>query len=96
LIADGGNLLQALAATDVSKDLSAADRAIRVRLTAELNAQPWASMLAKNVVVANGSFTCSALDVATKSAEPCVPAESVPGVVPDEDRMMRRQATIGE
>jgi len=54
LIADGGNLLQALAATDVSKDLSAADRAIRVRLTAELKAQPWASMLAKNVVVANG------------------------------------------
>jgi CBS domain-containing protein len=48
------NLLQALAAADVSKPASLDDRTIRERLLKELNAQPWAHMLTKNIVVQDG------------------------------------------
>ena len=93
-IVSRGNLLQALAATDVSKPVSADDRTIRARLTAELQAQPWAHMITKNFVVENGVVHLfgfvrndeerSALRIA---------AENVPGVVRVEDRMTRRQTT---
>ena len=91
-IVSRGNLLQALAATDISKDVSADDRTIRERLIADLRAQPWASMLTKNIVVENGAVHLfgfvrsederSALRVA---------AENVPGVTKVEDHLMRRE-----
>ena len=97
MIADGGNLLQALAATDVSKEVSADDRTIRERLTAELKAQPWAPMMTKNVVVENGVVHLFGFVRSDEERSALrVAAENVPGVVRVEDRMMRRQATIGE
>jgi osmotically-inducible protein OsmY len=48
------NLLQVLATTDVSKPMNVADRIIRERLNEELEEQPWAYLLSKNVVVENG------------------------------------------
>jgi CBS domain-containing protein len=48
------NLLQVLAATDVSKPMSIADRVIRKRLNDDLDAQPWAHLVLKNIVVENG------------------------------------------
>ena len=48
------NLLQVLATTDVSKPMNVADRVIRERLNEELKGQPWAHLLAKNIVVEDG------------------------------------------
>jgi len=48
------NLLQVLATTDVSKPMNVADRTIRERLNEELEEQPWAYLLSKNIVVENG------------------------------------------
>lgn len=48
------NLLQVLATTDVSKPMNVADRIIRERLNEELEDQPWAHLLSKNIVVENG------------------------------------------
>jgi CBS-domain-containing membrane protein len=48
------NLLQVLAAADVLKPMNVADRVIRETLSDELTAQPWAHVLAKNIVVENG------------------------------------------
>ena len=48
------NLLQVLAAADVSKPMNVADCVIRETLSDELTAQPWAHVLAKNIVVENG------------------------------------------
>jgi CBS domain-containing protein len=48
------NLLQALATVDVSRPSSLDDRTIRERLLADLDVQPWAHMLLKNVIVENG------------------------------------------
>jgi CBS-domain-containing membrane protein len=48
------NLLQVLATADVSKPMNVADRVIRERLNEELEEQPWAYLLSKNVVVENG------------------------------------------
>jgi len=48
------NLLQVLAIADVSKPMNVADRIIRERLNDELEDQPWAYLLSKNIVVENG------------------------------------------
>jgi CBS-domain-containing membrane protein len=48
------NLLQVLATADVSKPMNVADRIIRERLNEELEDQPWAYLLSKNIVVENG------------------------------------------
>src|SRR5919107_6282750 len=48
------NLLQVLATTDVSKPMNVTDRIIRERLNDELEGQPWAYLLSKNIVVENG------------------------------------------
>jgi CBS-domain-containing membrane protein len=48
------NLLQVLATTDVSKPMNVTDRVIRERLNEELEEQPWAYLLSKNIVVENG------------------------------------------
>jgi osmotically-inducible protein OsmY len=69
-IVSRSNLLQALAAADVSKDVRADDRMIWERLTAELKAQPWASMLTKNIVVENGAVQLLGSCTATRNARP--------------------------
>ncbi|RDI51386.1 CBS domain-containing protein [Microvirga subterranea] len=48
------NLLQVLATTDVSKPMNVADCIIRERLNEELEGQPWAYLLSKNIVVEDG------------------------------------------
>jgi CBS domain-containing protein len=48
------NLLQALATGDIRRTMSVDDSTIRERLTAELQAQPWAHLMTKNVVVEDG------------------------------------------
>ncbi|QRM35933.1 CBS domain-containing protein [Microvirga sp. VF16] len=48
------NLLQVLATTDASKPMNVVDRIIRERLNDELEDQPWACLLSKNIVVENG------------------------------------------
>jgi len=48
------NLLRVLATTDASKPMKVADRIIRERLNEELEEQPWAYLLSKNIVVENG------------------------------------------
>lgn len=53
-IVPSSNLLQVLATTDVSKPMKVADRIIRERLNKELENQPWAYLLSKNIVVENG------------------------------------------
>ena len=96
-IVSRSNLLQALAATDVSKNVSADDRTIRERLTAELQAQPWAHMMAKNIVVENGVVHLFGF-VRTEGERRTlrVAAENVPGVVRVGDQMMHREAYIAE
>lgn len=96
-IVSRSNLLQALAATDVSKDASADDRTIRERLTTELKAQPWAHMLTKNIVVEGGVVHLFGFVRSEEERRAVrVAAENVPGVVGVEDQMMRRENTVGE
>lgn len=95
-IVSRSNLLQALAATDVSKVVSADDRTIRERLTAELKAQPWVSILTKNIVVENGAvhlFGFVRSDEERRALR--VAAENVPGVIKVEDHLMRREPSGG-
>jgi CBS domain-containing protein len=76
-----------------AKDVSADDRTIRERLTADLKAQPWAHMMTKNIVVENGVVHLFGF---VRSEEECralrIAAENVPGVVRVEDRMVRRES----
>jgi CBS domain-containing protein len=91
-IVSRGNLLQALAATDVSKDVSADDRTIRERLTADLKAQPWASLLTKNIVVENGVVHLFGFVRSDEERHALrIAAENVPGVTKVEDHLMRRE-----
>jgi CBS domain-containing protein len=96
-IVSRGNLLQALAATDVSKTISADDRTIRERLTAQLQAQPWAHMMTKNIVVENGVVHLFGF-VRSEDERGAirVAAENMPGVTRVEDQMMRRPTSYGE
>ena len=96
-IVSRGNLLQALAATDVSKPASADDRTIREQLTAKLQVQPWAHMMTKNIVVENGVVHLFGFVRSDEERSALrIAAENVPGVVRVEDRMMRRQPNVGE
>jgi CBS domain-containing protein len=91
------NLLQALAATDVSKPASVDDRKIREHLTAVLNAQPWAHMMTKNVVVENGVvhlFGITHSDEERRALR--IAAENVPGVTRVDDQLTRREFSSGE
>lgn len=79
------NLLQALATVDVSTPVKLDDRAIRERLLAELQAQPWAPRL-MNVTVENGVvhlFGFVQNDDERLAIR--VAAEGIPGVVKVED-----------
>ena len=95
-IVSRGNLLQALAAKDVSKDMSADDRTIRERLTADLKAQPWASLLTKNIVVENGAVHLFGFVRSEEERRALrIAAENVPGVTKVEDHLMRREPGAG-
>ncbi len=84
------NLLQALASTDISKPASVDDRTIRERLTAELNAQPWAHMMTKNVVVENGVVHLFGMVNSEEERRAIrIAAENVPGVTRVEDQFMQ-------
>jgi CBS domain-containing protein len=96
-IVSRSNLLQALAATDVSKNVSTDDRAIRERLTTELKAQPWAHMMTKNIVVESGVVHLFGFVHNEEERRALrVAAENVPGVVRVEDQMMRRETYVAE
>jgi CBS domain-containing protein len=91
-IVSRSNLLQALAATDVSKSANADDRTIRDRLTAELKAQPWAHMMTRNIVVENGVVHLFGIVRSEEERHALrVAAENIPGVVRVEDQMIRRE-----
>lgn len=90
------NVLQALAATDVSRTVNADDRTIGEHLTLELKAQPWASMLTRNIVVENGTVHLFAR-VRSKEERRAlrIAAENVPGGIKVEDPLMRRESSGG-
>jgi CBS domain-containing protein len=91
-----GNLLQALGTTDVSKPVSLDDRTIRERLLAELDAQPWASVGTKNIVVRDGVVHLWGLvEHEDERRALRVAAENTPGVKAVEDHLARYPAGIG-
>jgi predicted transcriptional regulator len=75
------NLLQALAAADVSRPSAHDDRAIREQLLAELQKQPWVHMALKNVVVQDGVVSLWGM-VSTDDERRAlrIAAENIPGV----------------
>jgi CBS domain-containing protein len=87
------NLLQALGTTDVSQSGSGDDRTIRERLLAELDAQPWAHMLTKNVIVRDGVVHLwGFVDNEDERQAFRVAAESMPGVKAVKDHLARSPA----
>jgi CBS domain-containing protein len=91
-----GNLMQALGTTDVSEPVSVDDRTIRERLLAELDAQPWAHMLTKNIIVRNGVVHLwGFVENEDERRAFRVAAESMPGVKAVEDHLARYPAGIG-
>jgi len=85
-----GNLLQALATADVSKPASIDDRTIRDRLLNKLNAQSWANLALKNILVQDGVVHLWGF-VATEEERRALrlAAENVPGVKTVEDHLRR-------
>jgi CBS domain-containing protein len=82
------NLLQVLATTDVSKPMDVDDRIIRNRLNDELEAQPWAHLLAKNIVVEKGVVHLFGLVQSDEERHAMrVAAENVAGVKAVEDHL---------
>ncbi|MGA8886010.1 MAG: CBS domain-containing protein [Pseudolabrys sp.] len=82
------NLLQALAAADVSRPSAHDDRAIREQLLAELQKQPWVHMALKNVVVQDGVVSLWGM-VSTDDERRAlrIVAENMPGVKGVEDHL---------
>ncbi len=86
-----GDVLQALATSDVAKPASVDDRAIRERLLAELEPQRWAHMLSKNIVVHDGVIDISGFVESEDERHALrLAAENVPGVKRVEDRARSR------
>lgn len=86
-----GNLLQALAATDIMKPVSADDRRIRERLIAEMRRQPWARGLLVNATVQDGVVTLRGFIRGEPDRRALrIAAESVPGVRRVEDDLAVR------
>jgi CBS domain-containing protein len=90
------NLLQALATADVSRPATLDDRAIREKLTAELEAQPWTGMMTKNIVVENGVVHLFGF-VRNEDERRAIriAAENIPGVVGIDDQLTRRDLSFG-
>ena len=83
------NLVQALAIIDISRPASVDDRTIRRRLLANLDAQSWARMFLKNVIVENGVVHFWGFvenDEERRALR--VAAESTPGVQAVEDHLV--------
>ena len=84
-----GNLMQALAIADTGRAANVDDRTIREQLMAELNAQPWTNMLAKNIVVQDGVVHLwGVVETEDERRALCVAAENIPGVRGVEDHLV--------
>jgi CBS domain-containing protein len=91
-----GNLLQALGTTDVSKPVGLDDRTIRERLLTELDAQSWAHMGLKNIIVRDGVVHLwGFVENADERRALRVAAENTPGVKAVEDHLARYPAGTG-
>ena len=91
-----GNLLQALGTTDVYKPANFDDRAIRGRLLDKLDAEPWAHMGMKNVVVRDGVVHFwGFVENDDERRALRVAAENTAGVKAVEDHLTRYPAGIG-
>ena len=90
------NLLQALAAANVSQAASVDDRTIRERLLAELEPQPWVHLLSKNIIVQDSVVHLWGM-VATEAERDALrlAAENTPGVKKVEDHLSRYPVKIG-
>src|SRR5215471_14702152 len=92
-IVNRANLLQALASSHKDLDIQLSDTAIRDRILAHLNNQPWAHTLLLNVTVNGGVvdlWGITASDAERKAIR--VAAESSPGVTAVNDHLVRRSA----
>jgi CBS domain-containing protein len=87
-----GNLLQGLATPDDGeKPASTDDRAIRVKLVAELERQRWADLLSKDIVVRNGIVRLGGVVESEEERHALrVVAANVPGVKRVKDRTRTR------
>jgi CBS-domain-containing membrane protein len=85
-----GNLLQGLASLRSEPPASVDDAAIRERLIDELRSQPWAHLLAEDIVVENGVVHLYGT-VRTDDEQRAlrIAAENVPGVKRVEDHLTR-------
>ncbi|HEY7297032.1 MAG TPA: CBS domain-containing protein [Xanthobacteraceae bacterium] len=92
-IVSRANLLQALASSRQDEEVPGSDGAIRERILANLNDQPWAHTLLLNVTVNGGVvdlWGITGSDAETKAIR--VAAESTPGVTAVNDHLVRRTA----
>jgi CBS domain-containing protein len=92
-IVSRANLLQGLASSGKAPDLALSDSAIRERILANLNNQPWAHTLLLNVTVNAGVvdlWGIAGSDAERKAIR--VAAESTPGVTAVNDHLVRRFA----
>jgi len=87
-IVSRSNLLQALAAADVSRQAVYDDRAIREQLLAELKKQHWVHMGLKNVVVQDGVVSLWGMVSSEDERRALrIAAENMPGVKGVEDNL---------
>jgi len=90
------NLLQALAAADVSKPAVQDDRTLRERVMAELQKQPWVHMALKNVVVQDGVVSLWGMVTTEEERRALrIATENVPGVKAVEDHMTSKPIDRG-
>jgi CBS domain-containing protein len=92
-IVSRANLLQALASSRQEREVPGSDAAVRERILAHLNNQPWAHTLLLNVTVNDGVvdlWGITGSDAERKAIR--VAAESTPGVIAVNDHLMRRSA----
>ena len=92
-IVSRANLLQALASSHKDLDIQLSDTAIRDRILAHLNNQPWAHTLLLNVTVNGGVvdlWGITGSDAERKAIR--VAAESAPGVTAVNDHLVRQSA----
>jgi len=90
-IVSRANLLQALASSHKDLDIQLSDTAIRDRILAHLNNQPWAHTLLLNVTVNGGVvdlWGITGSDAERKAIR--VAAESAPGVTAVNDHLVRQ------
>ena len=92
-IVSRANLLQALASSHKDLDIQLSDTAIRDRILAHLNNQPWAHTLLLNVTVNGGVvdlWGITGSDAERKAIR--IAAESAPGVTAVNDHLVRQSA----